>query len=245
MEFSTISQIRVEAPETWEGKLFLTFDIDWAHDDVVGDVIDLVESADVSATWFITHRSKVLDRLQANPNFEIGVHPNFNPLLLGDTTNGTSAAEVLERIKAIVPEATSVRSHSLAQGSLLQQEFSSIGLTHDCNLFIPEQAEFSEIRPFKLWNGMISVPYFFCDYCRCIYSSSKDMSDLTAYNGLKVFDFHPIHVFLNTENLVRYDDSRSLHQRPSELIAHRSSDSRGSREQLKQLLHIGGRKWVC
>ena len=72
MEFSTISQIRVEAPETWKGKLFLTFDVDWAHDDVVGDVIDLVESADVSATWFITHRSKVLDRLQANPNFEIG-----------------------------------------------------------------------------------------------------------------------------------------------------------------------------
>ncbi len=117
MEFSTISQIRVEAPETWKGKLFLTFDLDWAHDDVIGDVIDLVESVDISATWFITHRSKALDRLRANPNFAIGIHPNFNPLLLGDTTNGTIATEVLKRIKAIVPEATSVRSHSTKCGS--------------------------------------------------------------------------------------------------------------------------------
>ena len=236
MEFSTISQIRVEVPETWKGKLFLTFDVDWAHDDVIDDVIDLVESVDVSATWFITHRSKALDRLRANPNFEIGIHPNFNPLLLGDTTNGTSATEVLKRIKAIVPEATSVRSHSLAQGSLLQQEFSSMGLTHDCNLLIPEQAEFGPMRPFELWDGMTRVPYFFCDYCRCLYSSSRDMGDLMACDGLRVFDFHPIHIFLNTENLERYEDSRLLHQRPCELIAHRGSDPGGSRELLKTLL---------
>ena len=238
MEFSTISQIRVEAPETWEGKLFLTFDVDWAHDDVIGDVIDLVESVDVSATWFITHRSKALDRLRANPNFEIGIHPNFNPLLLGDTTSGTSAAEVLERIKSIVPEATSVRSHSLAQGSLLQQKFLSIGLTHDCNLLIPEQSQFGAIRPFKLWDGMTRAPHFFCDYCRCLYSDSRSMGALTEYGGLKVFGFHPIHVFLNTEKLERYEDSRPLHQTPSELLKRRGNDQTGSRVLIKQLLSL-------
>ena len=236
MKFSTISQIRVEDLNTWQGKLFLTFDADWAHDDVIGDVIDLVEGADVPATWFITHHSEILDRLRENPNFEIGIHPNFNPLLLGDNSKGRNSAEVLEKIKDVVPEATSVRSHSLAQGSLLQQEFLSIGLTHDCNLLIPEQSQFGAIRPFKLWDGMTRVPYFFCDYCRCLYSSSRSMGDLMACDGLKVFDFHPIHVFLNTENLVRYEGSRSLHQCPSELLAKRGTDSGGSRELLKTLL---------
>ena len=242
MEFSTISQIQVEVPETWQGKLFLTFDVDWAHDDVICDVIDLVESANVAATWFVTHQSETLDRLRENPNFEIGIHPNFNSLLQGDNSNGESAAEVLGKIKDIVPEATSVRSHSLAQGSLLQQEFSSIGLTHDCNLLIPEQADFGPMRPFELWDGTTRAPYFFCDYCRCLYSSSRDMDDLMACDGLKVFGFHPIHVFLNTENLERYEGSRTLHQCPGELIVHRGSDSRGSREQLKRLLQINDGK---
>ena len=236
MKFSTISQIRVEDLNTWQGKLFLTFDADWAHDDVIGDVIDLVEGADVPATWFITHHSEILDRLRENPNFEIGIHPNFNPLLLGDNSKGRNSAEVLEKIKDVVPEATSVRSHSLAQGSLLQQEFSNIGLTHDCNLIIPEQAEFGPIRPFKLWDGLVRVPYFFCDYVRCFYSNSRDAKALLLDDGLKVFDFHPIHVFLNTEKKERYEKSRSLHQNPDELIAHRGSDPRGSREQLKELL---------
>ncbi len=68
------------------------------------------------------------------------------------------------------------------------------------------------------------------------------MGDLMACDGLKVFDFHPIHVFLNTENLERYEGSRSLHRCPGELIAHRGSDSRGSREQLKRLMQINDGK---
>ena len=58
----------------------------------------------------------------------------------------------------------------------------------------------------------------------------------SEYRGLKVFGFHPIHVFLNTENMERYEGSRSLHQCPSELLAKRGTDSGGSRELLKTLL---------
>ena len=31
------------------------------------------------------------------------------------------------------------------------------------------------------------------------------------YSGIKVFDFHPIHIFLNTEHLDRYEKSREWH----------------------------------
>jgi len=55
--------------------------------------------------------------------------------------------------------------------------------------------------------------------------------------GLKVFDFHPIHVFLNTELLDRYDRTRHLHQKPGELIKHRF-DGEGIRIRLLELLAL-------
>ncbi len=50
--FGYISELHPDDPSTWESKLFLTFDIDWAHDDVLPDSVDLVERADIAATWF-------------------------------------------------------------------------------------------------------------------------------------------------------------------------------------------------
>ena len=36
-------------------------------------------------------------------------------------------------------------------------------------------------------------------------------------SGFHVFDFHPIHVFLNTECLARYEETRNIHGNPTEL----------------------------
>src|ERR1044072_8120400 len=103
MRFSQISQIDLSRQETWENTLFLTFDLDWASDEVLARTIDHVEAADVDATWFVTHETPLLERLRANPKFELGIHPNFNPLLLqGDTTRGKDAQEVLANILKIV-----------------------------------------------------------------------------------------------------------------------------------------------
>ena len=33
--FGCISQINPDDPSTWENELFITFDIDWAHNDVL------------------------------------------------------------------------------------------------------------------------------------------------------------------------------------------------------------------
>ncbi len=76
--FKNISSIVVNEEHTWKDKIFLTFDIDWANDDVLNDTIDLIERSDIAATWFVTHDTPVLNRLRANPRFELGIHPNFN-----------------------------------------------------------------------------------------------------------------------------------------------------------------------
>lgn len=220
MQTATISTIHPEHHHTWQHKVFLTFDIDWAHDEVLEDAIDLVEQAGVSATWFVTHDKPLLARLRSNPKFELGIHPNFNYLLQGDPRNGANAAEGIDLLLDIVPEATSVRSHSMTQSTRLLQLFQDKGLTHDCNHFIPEQAGI-ELKPWYLWNGLVKIPYFWEDDIACIYGMNTTPKDLIRRSGIKVFDFHPIHVFLNTENMERYESTLPIFNKPRQLKTRR------------------------
>ena len=54
-------------------------------------------------------------------------------------------------------------------------------------------------------------------------------------NCIRVFNFHPIHIFLNTENIVRYETTRHLHKNPKELIKNRYL-GKGVRTDLIKLL---------
>ena len=56
-------------------------------------------------------------------------------------------------------------------------------------------------------------------------------------SNLLVYDFHPIHVFLNTESIERYEETRLLHHKPNELIKHRYNGY-GIRNQLIDLIEI-------
>lgn len=218
--FRTISSIKVDDASTWREAVFLTIDVDWAHEEILQYTIDLLRGADISSTWFVTHESAVLSNLRGDNRFELGIHPNFNFLLEGDSRNGRNVNEVIERIMAVVPDATSVRSHSMTQSTVLLQRLRDAGLTHDANQFVPAQSGI-ELRPWTLWNGMIRVPYLWEDDVHCMYGDALQLSDLMRMGGLKVFDFHPIHVFLNTESLDRYERTRPYHQYPEELIKHR------------------------
>ncbi len=210
-KFSTIKSINLSNRQSWEDHLFLTFDIDWASDEVLNYTIDIVEKHDVPATWFVTHDTPVLNRLRRNKKFELGIHPNFNFLLNGDFRLGSSFFEVIDRMLEIVPEATSVRSHSMTQNSNILDAFYKRGLTHDCNHFIPEQTDMALV-PWLLWNDIIKVPYFWEDDVFCLYPKNTPLSTLSSRDGVKVFNFHPIHVFLNTENIGRYESSREHHR---------------------------------
>jgi hypothetical protein len=234
--FSNIRDINLSKKNSWSENVFLTFDIDWASDDVLLDTIELVERADVAATWFVTHQTPLLDRLRGNPKFELGIHPNFNFLLDGDPRAGKTAAEVIERMMRVVPEAKSVRSHSMAQTSRILDLFVDHGLIYDCNHFIPEQSEIV-LKPWRHWNGMIKVPYFWEDDISIVYKHGTSIGSLADAVGLKTFDFHPIHVFLNTEKLDRYERTRPLHTLARELVEHRFQ-GQGTRGCLKTLLGL-------
>ena len=213
-----------------------------AHDAVLEDTIGLVEGFDAAATWFITHDTLLLGKLRKNPSFEIGIHPNFNYLLDGKDNLGQNATEVVQRLRDIVPEATSIRSHSITQSSRLLDTFKQNGLTHDVNHFIPSYTNI-RLRPWRLWNDICRVPYSWEDDVHILYESMgipqqspRDIA-LSVEQGLKVFDFHPIHVFLNTESLDRYERTRTLHHNPKELIKHRY-EGYGTRNRLIELLEL-------
>jgi hypothetical protein len=239
--FSTISKIDPNQKSTWFDKVFLTFDLDWAHDDILKDTVALISEARVAATWFVTHATPVLDDIKALPGQELGIHPNFNPLLEGPNTLRSNSKGILKNLLEIVPEAQSIRSHSMTQSSQLLNLFQSGGLTHEVNHFIPHHTGIT-LKPWILWNHLVKVPYFWEDDVHVLYETI-DISQKTpveialAGDGLKVFDFHPIHIFLNTESLDRYERTRSMHQNPKELIKHRYKGL-GTRTHLIALLKL-------
>lgn len=235
LSFGLLSEIKLDAPETFEDKIFLTLDVDWAHDEVFADSIGLLRELGAKATWFVTHETSVLDDIKDDPDFELGIHPNFNPLLDGSSQGVKNAEEVIDGVLKIVPDAKCVRSHSMSQNFRLLNLFSDRGLTHDSNDFIPEQSGM-ELLPYPHWTGLLRVPFFWEDNVQCMYRHNTPIRDLVCRKGLKIFNFHPIHVFLNTEKLSRYEDSRSQHYKPELLINLRSSSTNGSREQLRQLI---------
>lgn len=233
--FEVVSNISLADSSSWEGKIFLTVDIDWASDDVLIYAVDLLERHNISATFFVTHNTPVLARLRSNPKFELGIHPNFNFLLNGDFRNGRCAEEVVDRLLNIVPEAKSVRSHSMTQSSILLDLFFEKGLTHESNHFIPEQLHI-ELRPWQHWAGLVKVPYFWEDDVYCLTKENSSMESLLLRKGLKVFDFHPIHIFLNTENMSRYNRCRGVLGDHEKLSSYINNDFFGTRDRLLELI---------
>lgn len=80
-------------------------------------------------TWFVTHETPLFARLRSNPEFELGIHPNFNFLLSGDRRAVRNATEAVDQMMTIVPEVKSVRSHSTTQSSCLLNLFALRGMS--------------------------------------------------------------------------------------------------------------------
>jgi hypothetical protein len=234
--FSRLSAIDPDDPASWEGRLFLTIDLDWALDEAIALTLKLIEAAGVAATVFVTHSTPLLHRMRANPNIELGIHPNFNGLLDGTAGSMRTAAEILRDCLALVPEAKSVRSHSMTQSSRLLDLFLQAGLTHDCNHFIPAHTGIA-LKPYRHWNGLIRVPYFWEDDVDLAYGAGPGIDVAVSLQGLKVFDFHPIHVALNSTSLAQYEASRAAHRDWTALQEH-VGQGEGVRARLLRLMQF-------
>lgn len=224
----------------YDNEIYLTFDTDWASDAVVADTVELLDSRGVAATMFVTHVSPGLQALVAHERIELGIHPNFNPLLQAEA--GQDAASILAALHDAYPSAVAVRSHSLFQSSGLQGLFCSRNLKFDLNTFIPSWSGI-ECKPYREVNNIARLPYFWEDdvYVDALQKGivpDWNVDGLLATRGLKVFDFHPIHVFLNSENMDRYRASLPDLQDVTALRRHRGT-AYGTRNFLIDLIERG------
>lgn len=221
MTFANIRDINIQDEKSWKNKIFLTFDIEWASDDILSYLLDIIEKSDIKATFFCTHKTKLLNRLRKNPMIELGIHPNFNFLLNNDTRYGKTINEVVEYFLKIIPESVSVRSHCLTQNASILDSLHKHGQKYDCNTLIPG-ALVNDIMPWADFRkGLIRVPLTWEDDVHCLYKWKFDISYFLKRKGIKVFNFHPVMIFLNINNISRYQNVKKLNQDYKGLKRHR------------------------
>lgn len=208
-----------------------TSDIDWAPEEVIEDTIELFNKYNVKCTFFCTHESSVINTIKKDPNFELGIHPNFLPVL---NEKRGSIDEIMDNILKIVPDAKGVRTHSMVQSTPLLQTFKDYDLKYEANTYLPY---WSDIKPTKLWNGLVKLPHNFEDDLHFLFNKSFDNCELNLEDQkFNVFCIHPIHIFLNTESETTYNNARKHYQDSKELIKLRNTKKKGTRDLLIFLL---------
>jgi hypothetical protein len=190
--------------------LALTFDIDWADDKVLAYTLELLNQYDISATFFCTHRV-CLGR------HEHALHPNYDGLADREKAVGD--------LKDIFPEAHGVRSHrmdfALGRDIGIYEKF---GISYDSNYAMPGV---SGIAPYCLMNDLVEIPFYFGDGFQVLESAGIvgrfELDNwLPDAEGLKVFAFHPIHIYLNTDTNALYEQCRPYFNNPEKLWAMRN-----------------------
>jgi peptidoglycan/xylan/chitin deacetylase (PgdA/CDA1 family) len=198
-------------------------DMDWAPDEVIDYSMALLAEHGIKATLFMTNTVGA-----DTTGHELAIHPNFTTI--------DFEKHVAERLEEF-PEAKGTRSHSLMYTERLRPVYEKYGIEYQSNTMLYRQ---HSLRPFKISPQTIEVPLFWMDnfYIEMEnYAPSYVFDELQcSESGLKVFDFHPVHVFLNTESLDRYNEAKKFYKEPKELAKYRNTETRGTCDIFKGVL---------
>jgi hypothetical protein len=188
-------------------EIAITLDVDWAPDFVIDAVSESLRSRGARATWFVTHDSAAIRRLFDHQDaFEIGIHPNF----MAGSSQGATYREALDCLMRIVPGAKSVRTHGMVYSAEISRIFAvEYGIENDSSIFLGQMAG---IVPQEVHYGdklLLRMPYYWSDDAEM---SIKRKIDFTLRDkgfedpGLKVLCLHPIHIYLNSASMGKYNE---------------------------------------
>jgi hypothetical protein len=190
-----------------KSKIYLTFDIDWLCDEYLSVTLDLLNNYGLKATFFATHKSQLLYTLDKK-SFEIGLHPNF------DKGNGQYDLTVLSDLKELYPEAVGTRSHTLFFSSRVLSVLDKCSLKYESNIFLLDHLG---LKPTRRSNSIVSLPFNWSD--------DKHVELARVYNcnhlpdlrqtGLNIFNFHPVHIYLNTNTQDLYEKAKPFFNQKS------------------------------
>jgi len=200
----------------------ITMDTDWAPEAVVHEAAQYIRSAGCKVTAFCTGTYDVdVD--------ELAIHPNFTEL---EDLNAP-----IEKLKALYPDAVGTRSHCLFYTERLRPLYSRHGLTYDSNAI---QYQRRRIQPSLLGRDTLSLPVFFMDCFHLELAENRSDCFSTDWidwddTGLKIFDFHPVHILLNSHSVAHYEEAKQDYHNP-ERLARRARDGAGVRSLLHDIL---------
>ena len=195
----------------------LTFDTDWAPDFILQDIAESLVTERIRSTWFVTNQTPALEYMRAHPEyFELGIHPNFFP----NSDHGQSEDDVLDFCLRLVPEAVSMRTHGLYQSSpLFFKIIENTPISNDVSTYM-RGVEHTKPSPL-IYNGKTLN--------RLIYGWEDDLESEHAnpvwtIEGLEqkgsdifIFDFHPIHIALNSSDMCAYNALKKNGKKISDL----------------------------
>ena len=195
--------------------IYITLDIDWAPDEVIEYCVVQLRKYKVKSTFFVTHESPFLKSLVNEHDIEIGVHPNY--------LNNKNFENVIDHLLECYPSATSVKAHALYSSSCLVKLYQMKGFKVCSDILLPNHPNLVPVWRFGV-NSILITPYFWEDgnYFTNVKEPDFEIEKFIKIPGMKIFNFHPIHIFTNTSSLKHYTDFKKYYNRPSELIKRRS-----------------------
>ena len=204
----------------------ITSDTDWAPVEVIEYMLSILDERGIRATFFCTDR-KAKSTIAAHSGHELAIHPNFR--------SGKDERNTLSKLLRVCPNAKGVRSHCSYFHTKLTEIYEKLGIEYDSNWFVPQG-----VRPFMLFNGILEIPMCFMD--NLAFDSKHGFSSplMLEPSALpSVFNFHPVHVFLNTESPERYLKAKPHYRDSSRLRKFRNKGpATGACDYLLQLLEL-------
>jgi len=219
--------------------MVFTLDVDWAPDGVLSYVNDLFDDNGITVTWFATHDSSFLQHVRTSDVHEIGIHPNFKE----NSTQGNSPEETLRHLLDFYPGAISARTHGLLQSTSLMKLMADAGIRNDVSLFLYRSTSVeTHVLPLPDRLSIRRFPYVWEDDFGMMDEESDFSETIPALEELSfvIFDFHPIHVFLNSRSMDLYKQMKeAVNLRTVELEVlsrYRQEEKTGTEDLLRTLI---------
>jgi hypothetical protein len=185
--------------------IVLTFDTDHMTERMMDIFIDRIMPPDITATYFCSRPFASLRGAKG----ELAPHPVLEPSRPWLQALQDKIREVEDFYQA---EVEGLRTHSLVSSQQMMVQLNTLGLSYVSSIAIPYSAN---IAPFRGPWGVVEIPIRYMDnmdlwardktglQSRCF---DEAIIELAMTEGQHFcFDFHPIHIMLNTAQFADYE----------------------------------------
>lgn len=184
---------------------YLTLDIDWCPDYMLERVVQMLIENEVHATFFVTHPTPILKLIERCHLFELGIHPNFLP----NSSHGNDIDTIYKYVLKLAPNAFACRSHGLViSTNHVDYLLKNTNIKLELSNLAPFMINPNPIKYEQLEKSIDKLPYVFDDYyvLRSPYNFNQALEKIfLSKSGHHVLNFHPVHLYLNTSSVQKYD----------------------------------------